>query len=465
VAVILALLEGSGIFVAVCAATVWARPVVATWAEAAPMLCNALLFSLCCLVALYYAEFYDLRSARGVAGSVPRVLRSLGFAVILLAALSASFPDRRVPWTLAGWGLLSMVLLPLPLRAISGHVMQRRPFRARVLIVGWSPLAHSLIREIAARPHLGYAIVGVAANAAPGEPPPARYPVLGPLTHLGKIIEQVRPERIIIALTERRQTLPVADLLESLGRRIVVEHGAEVYERLSGKLALESLNPSELIFCKSFRKSRLDLALARGASLLASTVALVSLAPLLALIALAIKLDSKGPVLFVQPRVGAGGKRFTLLKFRTMRPVDQETSLWERDNVARITRVGRWLRRFRLDELPQFLNVLRGDMNLVGPRPHPAANLQLLIENIPYYVLRSLVRPGVTGWAQVRYGYANSIAEETEKMRYDLYYIKHRSLWLDLRIVVDTVKLTLLGPRPRPADAYRAEPREELRAA
>jgi len=237
----------------------------------------------------------------------------------------------------------------------------------------------------------------------------------------------------------------------------LVEHGADVYERLSGKLALESLSPSELIFCKDFRKSRLDLALARGASLAFSAVALVGLAPILALIALAIKLDSRGPVLFSQRRVGAGGQRFTLLKFRTMRPVDRETSLWERDNIDRITRVGRWLRRFRLDELPQFLNVLRGDMNLVGPRPHPAANLQLLVANIPYYALRSLLRPGVTGWAQVRYGYANGIEEETEKMRYDLYYIKHLSFWLDLRILFDTVKTVLFGQGSQSVEAYRGE--------
>jgi len=465
VAVILAVLEGSGIFLAVCAAMVWARPVISSWADAASLMGTAAAFALCCLIALYYAEFYDLRSAAGIAGFVPRVLRSLGVALILLAALSASFPDRRVPWTLAAWGLLSMVALPLPLRAISSRVMQRPPFRARVLIVGRSPLAHALIREIEARPHLGYVIVGIADDANDGSAPPTRYPVLGPLAHLSKIIEQVHPERIIIALTERRQTLPVAELLESLGRRIVVEHGADVYERLSGKLALESLSPSELIFCKDFRKSRLDLALARGASLAFSAVALVGLAPILALIALAIKLDSRGPVLFSQRRVGAGGQRFTLLKFRTMRPVDRETSLWERDNIDRITRVGRWLRRFRLDELPQFLNVLRGDMNLVGPRPHPAANLQLLVANIPYYALRSLLRPGVTGWAQVRYGYANGIEEETEKMRYDLYYIKHMSLWLDLRIVVDTIQMALLRPRRRAIDVCPPEPREELRAA
>jgi lipopolysaccharide/colanic/teichoic acid biosynthesis glycosyltransferase len=175
--------------------------------------------------------------------------------------------------------------------------------------------------------------------------------------------------------------------------------------------------------------------------------------------------DSKGPVVFVQRRVGAAGRHFNLIKFRTMRPVDRETSLWERDNAHRITRVGRWLRRGRLDELPQFVNVLRGDMNLVGPRPHPVANFELFVDNIPYYPLRSLVTPGVTGWAQVRYGYANTLEEETEKMRYDLYYIKHMSIWLDLRILVDTITMTLPGRRSHSADACHLEEREALRAA
>ena len=201
----------------------------------------------------------------------------------------------------------------------------------------------------------------------------------------------------------------------------------------------------------------MDLAIGRGLSLLASVVALVSLAPLLCLIALAIKLDSLGPVLFVHDRVGLRGQRFKLLKFRTMHPVTAETSEWVLDNSHRITRVGKWLRKFRLDELPQFVNIVCGEMNLVGPRPHPASNFELFKERIPYYSLRSAVRPGITGWAQVRYGYANNLEEEIQKMRYDLYYIKHLSLRFDLRILFDTVKIVLFGRGSRAADAYRTQ--------
>jgi lipopolysaccharide/colanic/teichoic acid biosynthesis glycosyltransferase len=150
-------------------------------------------------------------------------------------------------------------------------------------------------------------------------------------------------------------------------------------------------------------------------------------------------------VFFVHDRVGLRGRRIKLLKFRTMRPADGPTSEWERDNGHRITRVGRWLRRYRLDELPQLINVVRGELNLVGPRPHPVSNVELFTQKIPFYSLRSAVRPGLTGWAQVRQGYANSLEEETEKMRYDLYYIKHMSTWLDLRILLHTVRIVLSG--------------------
>ena len=197
--------------------------------------------------------------------------------------------------------------------------------------------------------------------------------------------------------------------------------------------------------------------MARAASLVTAVIGFIAFAPLFGLIALAIKLDSPGPIFFVQQRAGRYGRRFALVKFRTMLSAGAEMSEWVRDNSERVTRVGKWLRKFRLDELPQFLNMLRGDMNLVGPRPHPVSNYQLFIENVPYYALRSVVRPGLTGWAQVRYGYANDLEEETEKMRYDLYYIKHLSTWFDLRILFDTVKIVLFGRGSKTADAYPPE--------
>jgi lipopolysaccharide/colanic/teichoic acid biosynthesis glycosyltransferase len=217
-----------------------------------------------------------------------------------------------------------------------------------------------------------------------------------------------------------------------------IEEAGDVYARLTGKIALDAVRPGDLLFGHGFRSSRGQRATARVLSVAGAIVGLLLAAPLLPLLALVIKLESPGPVLFRQQRLGLEGRPFQLYKLRTMRP-GPSGSEWERDNLGRLTRVGRWLRRYHLDELPQLWNILRGDMNLVGPRPHPLVNAEMFHRRIPYYELRSLVRPGLTGWAQVRYRYANCLEEETEKMGYDLYYIRHRSLWLDLRVLPATV--------------------------
>ena len=176
-----------------------------------------------------------------------------------------------------------------------------------------------------------------------------------------------------------------------------------------------------------------------------AAVGLVVCAPLFAAIALLIKWNSPGPVFFVHERIGKGGRKFSLVKFRTMDHVVPSASEWVRDNGHRITAVGRWLRKYRLDELPQLFNVLMGHMNLIGPRPHPASNYYLFMRNIPFYAFRATVRPGITGWAQVRYGYANDLQEEIEKMQYDMYYIKYHSFRLDGEIIARTIAVVVLG--------------------
>ena len=327
------------------------------------------------------------------------------------------------------------------------------PPRDRTLILGTTPLARMLVAEIDIRSGGQTQLVGVVDDADGAIEPALRNLLLGPLAKLAEIVDKIRPDRIVIALADRRGRLPLRELLQARLQGVAVDDGVHFYERLTGKIAIEALTPHDLISSPDFRKSHLDLAFGHALSLVVSLVALVVLSPLVALIALAIKIDSSGPVFFVQDRVGLRGRTLRLLKFRTMRPAHRSTSEWVRDNGDRITRVGKWLRRFRLDELPQLVNVLRGELNLVGPRPHPISNFELFTQNIPYYWVRSSVRPGLTGWAQVRQGYANSLAEETEKMRFDLYYIKHMSAWLDLRILFHTVKTVLSGPDNPPAAA------------
>jgi len=395
---------------------------------------------------------------------------SLHLGLILLAGFSLLLLANRI----AGGRFIRRGPLSvgraLPFRAVSHLLNYRGPFLERVLILGTSPLAGKLIEEIEAQPRRRSTIVGVVDDGMGFRQPPFLYFLEG-REQLGKIVDLVRPHRIIVVPTEGQGRLPVGQLLEARARGIAVEDGVEVYERLTGKLAIESLTSKNVIFSLDCPKSWISLALARAVSFLAALIGLLGLAPLFSLIALAIKLDSRGPLFFVQERLGLRGERFKLIKFRTMHPAGCRTSEWVQDNGHRITRVGKWLRKFHLDELPQFVNIARGDMNLVGPRPHPVSNYELLAlvarntpesgEDIPYYSLRLMVRPGLTGWAQIRYGYANNVDEETEKLRYDLYYVKHMSLWFDLRILFNTVKIVVLGRRSTTAAIWPGAARAE----
>jgi exopolysaccharide biosynthesis polyprenyl glycosylphosphotransferase len=448
--VTLAIIEGLVLSLAVAgSAFAWGHRLFLDWLDVAALLGQAGAVSLCCIVAFYYNDLYDLRVVRSFSLFTTRLLQSFGVALLLLALFYALVPDAGMTERAFVSGLLVAAGLLVPLRAIGYLVMRRRAFADRVLVLGAGPLARQVIHEIESRPNFRYAVVGVVDDGSAAEPGDFPYPVLGPLERLDKIIDDVKPDRLIVALTERRGRMPLTQLLECGGRGILVEDGLGTYEYFTGKLPIESLTPSFLIFSGAFRKSRLQLALRRATSLVAATVGLLLTAPLVAVIALAIALDSRGPILFIDRRAGRGGRPFNLVKFRTMHPLPPGQSIsaavWDRDDTSRITRVGWVIRRLRLDELPQFWNILTGDMDLVGPRPEILANVQAMSEQIPYYGLRHSVRPGLTGWAQTRFGYSVSLEQVTEKIRHDLFYIKHMSFWLDLRILVDTVKIVLFG--------------------
>ena len=448
---ILALIEGALLFVAMLGAIVLSgRIIPADWWAAAPVLgLQAFIPSFCCVLAFYYNDLYDLRIVRTFGAFASRLLQSFGVALILLAAVYTIFPTMRLSQGPLLSSLVIIVGLLVPLRAVGYSIMRQHTFADRVLILGTGPLAQTLIQEIEVRPHYRYAVVAVADEGNAGLDPGLPYPLVGPLERLDKILEDVKPDRIVVALAERRGRMPMRQLLEAEAQGILVEDGLQTYEHFTGKLAIETLTPSFLIFSGAFRKSRLVIASRRVSSLAVATAGLLLTTPLMALIAVAIKLDSRGPIFFVDERAGRGGRPFRLIKFRTMHgqsTADSEhQSVWQRDDNDRITRVGRLMRKLRLDELPQFWNILKGDMDLVGPRPEILRNVKTMSEQIPYYSLRHVVRPGLTGWAQVRYGYSVNLEQVTEKIRHDLFYIKHMSPWFDLRILVDTVKIVLFG--------------------
>jgi len=445
-------------------------------------------FSICCSFAFYYNGLYNLRNVRDLGEMSPRLVRSIPLALLLLALLYTFFPGSKIAPGLLILSVLAVAGVLLALRAVFYKILHHRPFSHRVLILGTGPLAQNLIRQIELQPACRYQVAGIvddSSNSALFEDESIRrvlerigYPYMGPLRHLRKIIDMSRPDRIIVAQPEGLERCPVRHiLLEYRPRGIVIEDGVEVYERMTGKIAIEWLKPETLLFSKDFRRSRFDEGLARVTSFIIAVLGLIFLAPFFLLVALVIKLDSRGPILFIQERIGRNGKPFNLLKFRTMHPAEEQTSEWARDNVDRITRAGKWLRKFRLDELPQLWNVFKGDMNLVGPRPHPASNFAMFVlvsrnapecgQPIPYYALRSMVRPGITGWAQIRYRYANGLDEELEKMRYDLYYIKHMSFYFDVRILCQTIKVVLFGQESRDeaAAAVATEPSEQFGSA
>lgn len=333
--------------------------------------------------------------------------------------------------------------------------MHIRPFVENILVLGQSNLANAVTAEL--RKRRRYRILDLMEPGEPGRVFKDGVPFVGSLDRGLRTIP--RTHRIVVALSERRGRLPIEALLDAKRQGVAIEDGVHLYERLTGKLALDQLQPSHLIFAPELGRKSLHTYLLRIVSVLVAAVGLVLCAPLFALIALLIKWDSPGPIFFLHERIGKDGRKFSLVKFRTMDAVVPSRSEWVRDNGDRITTVGRWLRKYRLDELPQLFNVLMGHMNVIGPRPHPASNYHLFMRNIPFYTFRATVHPGITGWAQVRYGYANDLQEEIEKMRYDMYYIKYQSLRLDIEIIARTIAVILLGNETPPAGVPKDDSR------
>jgi len=426
--------------------------------DAPSLLGQAAVFWATLAIALHYTGLRERSSRRrftrflaGLPGAAALHVLLIG-AVRVLVPEAAPSPGVIVPLWLAGWcGLTG-------LRAASSLLL--RNASERLLLVGATPAVRELAHEIERHEGEGMEIIGVACDPESWSIPAFRCPWVGSPDRLEALVARTRPHRIIVGASDPSEVLPLNVLVDCRLRGIQVMDAAEAFEQLTGRITAESLRSERLLFSRGFLRHRAGQFLARSISFSVAALGLIAAAPVMALVALLIRIDSAGPVLFVQSRVGLRGRRFDMFKFRTMRCVASEPSLWAADNAVRITRVGRWLRKLRLDELPQFWNILRGDMNLVGPRPHPSCNYDLFAALIPHYDLRLAVRPGVTGWAQIRYVYANNLGEETEKVRYDLYYIKHRSLLFDLRILRDTVKVILLGKEGLPAEPVRQRPPE-----
>ena len=431
---------------AVLAAALSLWPAAAASADPITLVARAAAIVVIALGAFYYNDLYDFEASHALGHVFTRTCRALGLSAVVLAVAYLMFPSLGVGGQAASYALLLTLGAVTAGRAAVYTLAKREPFAERVVVMGRSALAVDLAEQIRTRADVAMTLVGFV-----GDPTiaPQAGPHLGAYADIGEVVRRYRPNRIVVAMPDRRGNLPVADLLSCRFRGVTIEDGTHAYERLSRRLAVESLTPSALIFADGFRVSRVQQALQRALSVGVSAIGLVAAAPFVAIVGVLIKLESPGPVLFVQERIGLGGHPFRVFKFRTMRPETPAVDgVWARDNESRVTRIGAFLRRYRLDEVPQFWNILRGDMNLVGPRPEMASNVATFAAVIPFYNLRHEARPGLTGWAQVKAGYSMSTEEVTQKLCYDLYYLKHRSLAFDLRILFDTVKFVLCGKRP-----------------
>ena len=393
---------------------------------------------------LVFSHLFDLyEPARWSARSELyfRLLLVPGILALALAALAYVFPRVLVGNNAAVFGLLLVTIALFGWRMAYAWLAQQPYLLEKVYVLGTGERAQRLVNGLRTRAELGVQVVGWSGN------------VEGELTresiasHLMELIGEHRVHRVIVAMEDRRGTLPVMEILDLRLGGIKIEEATSWLEKISGRIEVDNLYPSWLIFAEGFRFSAGFMLLRRIIAVLASGVLLLFVLPILPLVVLAIKLDSRGPVLYRQKRVGLGGKVFYCYKFRTMRQdAEADTgATWATDDDPRITKVGKFLRTCRIDEIPQLWCVLRGDMSFVGPRPERPEFVDMLAQEIPFYRVRNAVRPGITGWAQVKYKYGNTIADSKEKLQYDLYYIKNMSPGLDMMIMFQTIKIVLLG--------------------
>ena len=401
-----------------------------------------------CLAAFYLFDLYDFIVIHDRKELTLRLIQALGLAWIALALAFYAYPGLML-----GRGI-AVIALPLALGLmvawrVSIHWLLGHPdFGEKILIVGSGNLAVEVAREVLNRPDAGYRIVGFVGTDAELLGKSLINPrVIGLTEELEEIVQREGIDRIVVAMGERRGQLPTDKLLQlSLAGQVTIEEGASFYERVTGRVSLAMIRPSWLIFSGRGRQAKLSL-IARSAvhRMVALIGALLSL-PIVIVTAILIKLDSRGPVFYRQERVGKNGRTFVLTKFRSMR-VDAEADgpVWATKGDDRTTRVGKIIRKIRVDEIPQFWSILRGEMSFVGPRPERPHFVKQLADEIPYYEQRHLNAPGLTGWAQIKYPYGASIEDARQKLQYDLFYIKNQGLLLDAVIMFETIKIILFG--------------------
>ena len=421
-------------------------------ADLGPLLPRIALYAAVCSVCFLALGLYTTRQRAGVMGVGLRIVIATAAAVAAVAVLFYFFPRVEIGRGVLGIAALLSMVGAAVVRAIAARVMDIQGMKKRVLVYGASAQMAVFTRMRRRSDRAGYHLVGLVYQNGDATDP------MGETVHqapngLKALCEELDIDELVVALMDRRRTLPVKELLQCRLAGISVVEFISFMERETGRIQLDLLNPSWIIFGAGFRRDGVRLFTARALDFLASGVLIVVSSPIMLLAALAIWLEDgrKGAGLFYrQNRVGYEGRVFPLTKFRSMR-VDAEAdgAQWATKNDPRATRVGAFMRKTRIDELPQLLNVLQGHMGFVGPRPERPEFVAELEAKIPYYAYRHSVKPGITGWAQLCYPYGSSIEDAKQKLQYDLYYVKHHNLLLDLTILVQTVEVVLMGKGAR----------------
>jgi sugar transferase (PEP-CTERM system associated) len=403
--------------------------------------------TLVCWLSLYFNDLYDFRVVRRRADLLAHTMQALGTACLALAVIYFIAPGaslgRGIALTAAP--LMFILLLSWRLSANATNLLARGD--ERVLVLGTSEGGVSLVKHILGHPEYNMKVVGFLDERGQDIGKSLVNPrIIGATQDVEEIVAREKIDRVVLSLRERRGGTPVRELLNLKLAGTRVEDVHSCFERLSGRITLEHLSPSWLILSDGFKKSLIVLAAKRAMDILVSSIILFLVSPLLPLVAIAIYLESGFPIFFRQTRVGHRGREFQLLKFRSMvQDAEKNGPQWATQQDSRVTRVGRFLRKTRLDEVPQLFNVFRGEMSLVGPRPERPVFCEMLSEKIPFFNLRHAVRPGLTGWAQVRFRYGANLEDAKGKLELDLFYLKNLSLLVDLAILFETVKVVVLG--------------------
>jgi len=392
------------------------------------------------LLCSHWLDLYDTARLNTKGELYFRLLMVPGVLAFILAGIAYVRPNYLLGGGSAAVGLIILTVALFGWRLGFTWLVQLPILVERVYVLGTGERAQRVVLGLRQNPEIG---VEIASWTGKMEGAVTRESVAA---HLMEVVHKQKVHRVIVAMPDRRGTIPMPELLELRMQGVKIEEATSWLEKISGKIEVENLYPSWLVFGEGFRRSTAFILVRRAVSIVISLIGLILTLPLIPLIMLAIRLDSKGPVFYTQARVGKAGRVFKVVKFRTMRQDAEAASgpKWAGDNDPRVTRVGKFLRSSRLDEIPQLWCVLKGDMAFVGPRPERPEFIEWLSKEIPYYGVRHMVRPGLTGWAQVKYKYGSTVEDSREKLQYDLFYIKNASIGLDLLIMFLTVKTVLL---------------------